>query len=147
MQGLTKKVQIEGLTVIVRELTFGEIQLWERELEDSIKQSNAGAADMLLMENFSVSDLVRMTDLTEEKIMEIPPSVLDEVYKACLEVNGRFFVLRQHLIQPLKIALEYMRLTETRAASSGPATRMSRAIRGLSTWLRLKKSTTQINNG
>lgn len=136
MKGLEKKLTIEGRAITVRELKFGEIEAWELELEASIKNSTAGAADMMLMENYSVSDLLRMTDLTKADLDEMPPSVLDEVYKDCLEVNGRFFALRAHLVRPIKMAIEYLGSVGTPAPSSGMATRMYGFIRGLFTSMR-----------
>jgi hypothetical protein len=136
MKGLTKTIELEGRTITVRELTFGEIQLWEREIEESIKKSTAGAADMMLMENYSPSDLLRMTSLTAADLEEFPPSVMDQVYNACLEVNGRFFVLRAHLLRPLKIAIECLGSIGTPAPSSGMGTRIYGYIRGVFTSMR-----------
>jgi|GEM_PF-3340013 len=138
MRGLTKIVELEGMNVTCRELTWNEIQLWERELEAGIKNGGITAADMMLMEDFNPTDLLRMTDLTPANLGEFPPSEMEKVYQGCLEVNQRFFALRAQILGPLKMAIEYFGLTKTPAASSVSDTLASRIIRGLSTWLRLK---------
>jgi hypothetical protein len=139
MKGLTKTIELDGLAIICRELNWNEIQLWERELEAGIKKGGTTAADMMLMENFSPSDLLRMTDLTPEKLGELAPSEMEQVYQGCLEVNQRFFALRVQVLGPLKQAIEYFGLMRQQADSSDSDTRVSRIIRGLSTWMRFKK--------
>jgi hypothetical protein len=138
MKGLQKQVSLGGVQITCRELTWNEIQLWEREIEAGIKNGPIGAADMMLMENFSPSDLLRMTDLSAEQLGEMTPTDMDQVYQACLEVNGRFFALRAQIVGPLKAAIEYLGLTQQPAPSSASDTLGSRIIRGLSTLMRFK---------
>jgi hypothetical protein len=139
MKGLTKTITLNDLTIVCHELTWNEIQVWERELEAGIKNGGIAASDMMLMENFNPTDLLRMTDLTPEQLGELPPSVMEQVYQGCLEVNQRFFALRVQVLGPLKQAIEYFGLMRQQADSSDSDTRVSRIIRGLSTWMRFKK--------
>ena len=59
-----REIEVAGLKIQVRELTVGEIRAW---LKDSGMVSG-DLVDAALFEEFSLPDLLRMTDLTTETV-------------------------------------------------------------------------------
>lgn len=93
-----KQIEIGGRTVTVRELTVAEIRAWLRGLD----QAEAGGrmqdlVDLALMDDVSLSDIERMTNLRMDEIEEFTPSEIEAVVAVCREVNPRFFGLQDRL--------------------------------------------------
>lgn len=89
-----KSIEIGSRTVIVHELTVGEIRVWLREAESSVVGDPIGA---LLFERCTLADLRRLSNLTEEDVAALAPSELREVIEAAEEVNSDFFAMRARL--------------------------------------------------
>lgn len=85
-----REIEVGGRKVQVRELTVGEIRAW---LKDSGMVSG-DLVDAALFEEFSLPDLLRMTDLTTETIAGMTPGDLRQVFAVAEEVNADFFGMR-----------------------------------------------------
>lgn len=91
---LKKTLDFDGLQVVVRELTVGEI----RQLLKSMAEVGDGdVVDHLLLEEIGLRELQLMTSLEPENLDDLAPSQLHQVYEACREVNKDFFVLRERV--------------------------------------------------
>lgn len=98
----SKQIDIENRTVIVRELTVAEIRHWMKDLEN-IKEATIDLVTEGLMEEASLADVVRMTNLTIEDLDAMTPSEIDTVMAVCREVNPHFFKLRKRLADAVKM--------------------------------------------
>lgn len=87
-------IELNGGPVAVKELTVGEIRAWLRDTS----QASADLIDALLVDEVSISDLMRMTDLTAERMDELRPSDLNRLRDAAKEVNPDFFKLRGRIL-------------------------------------------------
>jgi len=93
-----KQIEIGGRTVTVRELTVAEIRNWLRSLDQAESGSAAqDLVDLALMDDVSLSDVARMTNLTSEEMEQLTPSQIETVLVVCREVNLRFFALQEKL--------------------------------------------------
>lgn len=90
-----KTVTALGREVKVFELTVSEIRSWLAEV--GAKKENVDIVDELLFEDVAVSELRKMTDLTDVEIGGAP-SELRKVFAKCREVNSDFFALRSRLM-------------------------------------------------
>lgn len=81
-----REIEVGGLKIQVKELTVGEIRAW---LKDSGMVSG-DLVDAALFEEFSLPDLLRMTDLTTESIAGLAPGDLRQVFAVAEEVNRDF---------------------------------------------------------
>lgn len=93
-----KQIEVAGRTVTVRELTVAEIRAWLRGL-DQAEASGCmqDLVDLALMDDVSLSDIGRMTNLKAHEIEEFTPSEIEAVVAVCREVNPRFFGLQDRL--------------------------------------------------
>lgn len=91
-----KTIAALGREVRVRELTVAEIRRWLADV--STPSGEIDVADQLLFEDVALSELQRMTDLTDAEIGEAAPSELRPILALCREVNRDFFVLRNRLM-------------------------------------------------
>jgi hypothetical protein len=94
--GLTRIVEIAGLTITARELTVLEVRKWFRELR-SQKPFDVVDTFLFAEQGITVSDLIRMTNASRRTIESLPPSLLLELALAIKEMNPFFFRLRQRL--------------------------------------------------
>jgi uncharacterized membrane protein (UPF0136 family) len=94
--GLTRIVEIAGLTITARELTVLEVRKWLRELR-SQKPFDVIDTFLFAEQGITVSDLIRMTNASKRTIESLPPSLLLELALAIKEMNPFFFRLRQRL--------------------------------------------------
>lgn len=81
-----------------RELAFGDISVTVREMSVlqvrgwlSEEDADGGLIDLALLPECSLSDLKRMSTLTDEQINTLRPSQLREVVTLCKELNPDFF--------------------------------------------------------
>ena len=94
----TQVVEMDGRTVTVRELTVAEVRQWFKALE----QTKEGAIDLVaecLIEEISLADVCRMTDLQPSDMDEMTPSEIEQVVAVCIGVNPHFFRMRGNLLQ------------------------------------------------
>lgn len=96
-----REIEVAGQMVQIMELTVGDIRAW---LKDSGMVSG-DLVDAALFENFSLPDVVRMTDLTTESIATLTPSDIHQVMAVCEEVNADFFAMRSRALALGRAAL------------------------------------------
>lgn len=96
-----REIEVGGRKVRVKELTVGEIRAW---LKDSGMVSG-DLVDAALFEEFSLPDLMRMTDLTTEAVADMAPSDLRQVFAVAEEVNADFFAMRSRALALGRAAL------------------------------------------
>ena len=100
---LKKTLDFDGLQVVVRELTVGEIRQLLKTMADS---SDGDLVDYMLLEEIGLRELQLMTNLEPEQLADLVPSQLRQVYEACREVNKDFFDLRGRVEQVGRRILE-----------------------------------------
>ncbi|MBF0214893.1 MAG: hypothetical protein HQM00_15255, partial [Magnetococcales bacterium] len=79
------------------ELTVAEIRNWLKTLENA--QGNV--VDFIsegLLEDGSLSDVARMSDLSMEDLDRMAPSEIAALIPVCRELNPHFFTLRDRLV-------------------------------------------------
>lgn len=96
-----REIEVGGRKVQVKELTVGEIRAW---LKDSGMVSG-DLVDAALFEEFSLPDLLRMTDLTTDVVAGMSPSDLRQVFAVAEEVNADFFGMRSRALALGRAAL------------------------------------------
>lgn len=99
------------LSVLFRELTLGEIRQWVATVAanaaaESDKSGSNGVVDTLLFDEFSTSDIVLLTDLTDDDLANMAPSEIDAIYQRCKVVNARFFAMRDRLSEIGRAAMD-----------------------------------------
>lgn len=100
---VVKTIQTLGRDVTVKELTVGEIRAW-------LADASAGASDgdvvsVVLFEEVTLADLLRMTDITADEISAAAPSELATLRESVKAVNRDFFSLRSRLERLGEMAL------------------------------------------
>lgn len=96
----SKELQLGEVSVTVRELTVLQVRAWLAE----IVEPAAAELDLLneaLFTDCAISDLKRMTSLTEEQINHMRPSELRKVIALCKELNPDFFGFMGRLVKPV----------------------------------------------
>ena len=91
---LKQTVQLGELSVIVRELTVGEIRAWMKRTAES---STHDLVDDTLIESSSLADLLTMSDLRAAQLDDLTPNQVRQLLDACREVNRDFFALRERV--------------------------------------------------
>lgn len=81
-------------TVEVRELTFGEVRDWLTETETG---SGDDPLHALALDECSLADLPRMSDIGVKDLEAFAPSDLVELLTACKALNPHFFKVRAAL--------------------------------------------------
>lgn len=95
----SKELMINGISVIVRELTVIQVRSWLTEMT----AQQTGELDLLdegLFAECAISDLKRMSSLTEDQINQMRPSDLRQVIALCKELNPDFFGFLGRLLRP-----------------------------------------------
>lgn len=98
----TRAVEIEGRTVTVKELTVAEIRHWLKGLEQ-VKEAGIDVVAECLMDDCSLADISRMSDLKLEEMDDLTPGEIGQVVAVCREVNPHFFRMRDHLLGVAKV--------------------------------------------
>jgi len=98
---VVREIEVAGFKVQVMELTVADIRAW---LKDSGMVSG-DLVDAALFEEFSLPDVVRMTDLTTESLALLAPSDIRQVMAACEQVNADFFAMRSRALALGRAAL------------------------------------------
>ena len=93
----TRTVVIDERTVTVKELTVAEVRLWFKSLEQ-VKEGGIDVVAECLIEDISLGDVCRMTDLQPVDIGAMAPSEIEQVIAVCLEINPHFFRMRGNLL-------------------------------------------------
>lgn len=91
-----REIEVAGLKIQVRELTLKEIRAWFKSV--SSPENSNDLVDATLFEEFSVSDLLVLTDLSMERIDGMTPTDVREVVAVAKEVNADFFAMRNRLV-------------------------------------------------
>ena len=91
-----REIEVAGLKIQVRELTLKEIRAWFKSV--SSPENGNDLVDATLFEEFSVSDLLVLTDLSMERIDGMTPTDVREVVAVAKEVNADFFAMRNRLV-------------------------------------------------
>lgn len=91
-------VSVGGRDVTVIELTVSEIRRWLAELSAPKADAEVDVVDQLLFGDVALSELMRMTDISNEALADATPSELDALRTRCREVNAHFFALRERLL-------------------------------------------------
>ncbi len=100
MNNVHKTIEIAGFTITIHELTVADIRAaLKMEESDEDSPDSSDAVDMFLLEDISLPDICRMTDLTPEKIGDMKPSEIRKVADACRKVNSDFFSLRARVLK------------------------------------------------
>ncbi len=92
-----REIEVAGQKIQVRELTLAEIRTWFKKV--SSPENGGDLVDATLFEEFSVSDLSALTNLTGKKADSLTPSEIREVVAVAKEVNADFFAMRGRLVQ------------------------------------------------
>ncbi len=87
-----RSVEMGARTVIVRELTVGEVRDWLTAVESG--EAEVDAAGEFVFEDCSLQDLARMCDATVGDFNAHAPSEIEPVKEAARELNPHFFRTR-----------------------------------------------------
>lgn len=85
-----REIKLDSRAIVVKELTVEEIRAWLFS-----KVSPGDLVDSMLFDEFALSDLEVLTDLTAAEINALAPSEIEKVLPVVKEVNARFFVMRE----------------------------------------------------
>ncbi|HJE67589.1 hypothetical protein [Pseudomonas oryzihabitans] len=81
----SRVLNLDGQEIIVRELTVAGVrQMLMAEIGEDV-------VNLQLFSDVRLEDLVQMTSLTADQIDAMRPSQLEQVIKACKEMNPDFF--------------------------------------------------------
>ena len=88
LQTNTREVVIDDHAIICRELTVIQIRKW---LEETGQGTTLDVVSEALFSDCSLTDLKRMTDLSDVLIDGLKPSQIQKVIEVCKELNPHFF--------------------------------------------------------
>ena len=99
--GLSRQIELGGLTITVKELTVMEIR---RGIDEQINPLQGDEPMDALLEltpigNMTLGDILRMTDLGHQQLEALKPSELLAVAEVCEQVNVPFFKLAKLIKQ------------------------------------------------
>ena len=95
-----------GREVVIRELTVGEIRQWLTEGWLADIESMADAVDAALFGDFTLPDLLRLTDLTRNEIDGATPADLAAIWARAKAVNADFFQMRELRLEKMAAATD-----------------------------------------
>ncbi|WP_311969347.1 hypothetical protein [Pseudomonas baltica] len=95
----SKELLIGDLRVICRELTVMQVRKW---LEEASQPTSLDTVSAVLFKDCTISDILRMTDLTDEAIDQLRPSQVEVVIDTCKGLNPHFFGLLGRLTNALQ---------------------------------------------
>ncbi len=111
----TRIVRVGDRPVTVKELTVGEVRAWVVDVE-------AGATidplHALALDECSLSDLARMSDIAAADLEAYAPSELADLVAACKALNPHFFRVRAALAATARTMMEEAAHSITPAAAS-----------------------------
>lgn len=87
--------EVGGREVAILELTVGEIRQWLAEGWLADIESMVDPVDAALFADFTIPDLLRLTDLKRADIDAARPAELAELWARVKEVNADFFQMRE----------------------------------------------------
>jgi len=91
---LVREIKVGDRTVLVRELTVAEIREWLL-----AKTADLGdLVDVSLFDDFSLSDVAALTNLTHDDLDQMLPSEIVTVMDVAREINPRFFEMRARMV-------------------------------------------------
>lgn len=93
----SREVQLGERSVIVREMTVGDVRNWLADV--SADGALVNWVDDGLMGDISLRDLARMTSLKVEEMDAWRPSELQQVIDVARELNPHFFALRGRMLK------------------------------------------------
>jgi len=115
---LTRPVTLpDDCTVTVKELTVGEVRNWLLDAETGVSEDPLHA---LALEECSLADLARMSDVDARALEDYTPSELALLVAAAKELNPHFFRVRAALSGVARLMLkeaEQLSLTAAPASS------------------------------
>ncbi|HAT48859.1 MAG: hypothetical protein HQL07_03875 [Nitrospirae bacterium] len=97
----TKTLDLDGIAITVHELTVAEVRNWEADLSD--KERKFDLVSESLMDNVSLSDIVRMSNATMPMLDSMTPSMVDEIIAVAKELNPHFFTMRGRLMDAARL--------------------------------------------
>jgi len=100
----------------VSELTVGEIRNWMRDLSD--RDAPTDIVDSMLMVEIRLSDLQRLTDLTDANLDKLTQSELNTLMEAIQELNPSFFAMLGRLAEAGERLLQAAPVTSSAAPAS-----------------------------
>lgn len=93
----SREVQIGDRSVIVREMTVGDVRNWLADI--GTEDAAMSWVDDGLMGDISLRDLARMTSLKVDEMDVWRPSDLQQVIEVARELNPHFFALRGRMLK------------------------------------------------
>lgn len=116
MTRLTRPITLpEDFPVTVKELTVGEVRNWLLDAETGVSEDPLHA---LALEDCSLADLARMSDIDARALEDYAPSELAPLIAAARELNPHFFRVRAALSGVARMMLKE---AEALALSKTPA--------------------------
>ena len=101
---LTRPVTLpDDCTVTVKELTVGEVRNWLLDAETGVSEDPLHA---LALEECSLADLARMSDVDARALEDYTPSELALLVAAAKELNPHFFRVRAALSGVARMMLD-----------------------------------------
>lgn len=124
----TREIDVDGRTVMVRELTVREVRDWVTEIESGRKTIDV--AGEFVFEDCAVDDLVRMSDMPREAFDDLAPSQIEPIREAARALNPCFFRVRaavaaaqasiaRQLLSPVALSETPSRSSRTDTPGSG----------------------------
>ena len=86
---------VSDTTIQIKELTVAEI----REALDEASKATSDVVDMMLFDEFSIPDLMRMAEISREEIEAMKPSALWLLVNRCRDKNILFCDLRRKVLR------------------------------------------------
>jgi hypothetical protein len=116
MSRLTRAITLpDDCAVTVKEMTVGEVRNWLLDAETGASEDPLHA---LALEDCSLSDLARMSDIDAQSLEGYTPSQLTPLIAAAKELNPHFFRVRAALSGVARMMLKE---AEAMALSKAPA--------------------------
>lgn len=99
MTPATRKVEVAGISITVREITVNEIRDWLINAEE-VKNDVVGD---LILDDITIDELCRCSDLKPDQASNLTPTELNSIADTCKELNASFFALRDRIrLDPAK---------------------------------------------
>lgn len=97
------KITFHGIQVTVKELTVGEVRHWMMDFVTTDKSKDNQSSDKLFidqgfLQEFGLSDIIRMTDMKLCQLDAFSPSELKVITEKCKELNPDFFSMRRRVL-------------------------------------------------
>lgn len=93
---ITRKKEIGGKVIEIREATVADIRNWMKEASYA---QEVDVADILLFDEFFLPDIYTFTSLDKESADELTPREIAEVINELKELNPGFFALQAKILE------------------------------------------------